>query len=243
MAYRDGSERLLVRNQELEAELSDAHATIRRLRGQDVNVERSWMRRILGGTSQVDVSRSVAGTLRDDAVARVVDRLDRRFDVTGQVSRVGRRVSWSLPRTFEQTRNVDVVLTEGAAGVDITIRERVARLGVITHALLWSLLLPFGFATLAAIGHLPSLMVMAPLFLLSVLVARAAFGAWARHRQREMCALAEGMVAAFTETDDDGAAERVRVTDEPTTERQAEHEAEAIADAVGHDRHCEPRVR
>ncbi len=232
MAYRNADEILLVRNQELEAELSEAQATIRRLRGEDRPKSRSLVRVALGGTSQVDVVKRLPGKLDDDTISEVLERLSRRFDTSGEVARIGTRLTWSLPRTFEQTHNVDVSLTERAGAIDLVIRERVARFGVATYGLFWSLLLPFGLASAASLGHAPSLAIMAPLFALSILVARSAFRFWVQRRERAMQAVAEELAEALrASTARVAELPGVRLAQQPdcTNEAAREHEAELEA--------------
>lgn len=192
MAYRNESERLRLDNDELRRELAEADQTIRRLRGAGAPRQR-WplARRVVGGSAEVDVTRTVPGRLDDEFLGEVIDGLTRRFDTSGQVVRLERRFAWSTPRTFEQTANVDVTLTERDGQVEIRAHARPARLGVAAYALLVGLMLPFGMATAAAISHLPSLVMVLPLFLLSVLAARIAFRAWVSRRERMMLGTVE----------------------------------------------------
>lgn len=180
MPYRSDQERLRLENSELAESLAEANATIARLTGRR-GAGAGWRDLI---NVDAELERRLPGRLDDDKLGEVAAMLAKRFDSNGASGKLGRHFTWSLPRTFEQARNVDVSLAEDEEGVVVNVRIRPARLGVALYAIIAGLVLPFAFGTAASYTHLPSLAMVTPLLLLSLLAANAALRRWRAHHER-----------------------------------------------------------
>lgn len=123
-AYRE-DERLRLRVEELEQELAEARRTIERLEGRPSG-DGGLLRRVIGMPSELVAERSAEGALDDDTVEAVVDALATRYGVEGNVTRVGRRLTWSA--LIGGNRVVELTIAERNGRVRLRARERLGGL-------------------------------------------------------------------------------------------------------------------
>jgi hypothetical protein len=162
---------------------------------------RAALQRLSGGAGELQVTLEVPTELSPDGAARVVERLERRVGSSAAGATglyVGSRLSWSSSRSFEQTSNVDVVVSAIGEGRSmVRVRERPARFGVAVYGLFAFWLLPVGgllamlVAELLRTGEphpnlISAIFMTAAVCVLSTVASRRGLRAWTDRRRRRV---------------------------------------------------------
>jgi hypothetical protein len=156
---------------------------------------------IVGGRGELEVTVEVRGALTDDGATRAIESLERSLGGAASGAQglyVGSRMSWSSSRSFEQTSNVDVVVTSAAEGRSIVrVRERPARFGVAVYGLFAFWLLPVGGLLTMLVAEalqtgeahpnlLTALAMTVAVFALLAAASRRGLRAWTERRRRRV---------------------------------------------------------
>jgi hypothetical protein len=122
MAYRDDSERLRIRVDELESELAAAEATIAKL--EDSAPRASGLSdRIHGGPFLTDIERTMSGALDDEALGEVAEIIERAYGGAGNISHVGKRFTWAQSASQTHSRTVDFSVMERDGKIQLRGRD------------------------------------------------------------------------------------------------------------------------
>jgi membrane protein implicated in regulation of membrane protease activity len=247
MAYRDETERLRARVDELEEELADAHERIAELEEpEEVEHERTFGERFTGAPLRLAVERTLDGELPIEAQEELVEALRKRFNTLGQASSVGRSLTW-MGASAQNQRQIEVSVSARNGHTTIRVMERLSNLagglfGGIVGGLgggglgLWVPLLALAKATF----WLPVLIL--GWILLVYLIVRAIYVRVAAKKQAELAATASELARLGREAIGRAGQrkrkrkrKRLRVKDQPSDdEREAEAE-EAERDAEEDD--------
>lgn len=245
--YRDESQQLRLRVEQLEEQLDVAHRRIRDLEGAaDDSTAGGIGRLLLGCHTRLNVVRTLDGTLDSERQDEVLEVLRRRFGVLGQASTVGKTLAWSSAAAGS-SRLVEAQLTSRDGRVRIQIRERLGGLlGGVYGGVLGGvgggglgLIMPLFVSLFGAVGA-----VIAPVLWIPLVyaVVRVAIGGAVRKRElqvrgavRELAELVEPVELAG----DSLRSPRARVVlPEAQEEQQAEEwEAEAELEAAARGAH------
>jgi tRNA A-37 threonylcarbamoyl transferase component Bud32 len=154
--------------------------------------------RFIGGPRRIVFERVVPGELPESEFAVVVDEIRHVLRNVGTVSQLGRSFSWTMGRTADDSRHLEVVVTVRAGRTRITVQEDLGRLaggvfGGICGGLGGGGLGPLVALSLKA-AHLEpaSLLLIIPAWLVAVFgVARTTYRYTSGRREKEAQQLIE----------------------------------------------------
>lgn len=231
MAYREETDRLRVRVEELEHELADAKQAMAELQRPGWSSgQKSFGEQLAGGRLRIVREVELDGELPVEAQEDIVEALRRRFGVLGQTSNVGRTLAWSTA-TAQNQRQLEVSI---AARDGVTVIRATERLGNLAGGLFGGIVgglggggMGFVVPGLLAIQGAHMIPFAAVLWVLVIfLIVRGVFARLAGRREHELD-------IAIKEMESIGrraiarAAERVRVEAAPPVEaNEPEPEAE-----------------
>jgi len=245
MAYRDETERLRARVEELEDELADAHERIAELEQPDEPVHaRTFGEQLAGGPLKIIEERTLDGELPVDAQEDLVEALRKRFNTLGQASSVGRTLTW-MGASAQNQRQLEVSVSARNGVTTIRVMERLGNLagglfGGIVGGLgggglgLWVPLL----TVLKSTAWLPFLILSWITFV--YLIVRYAYVRVTAKRQAEVAAAASELARLTRKAIDRQAKrkrkrKRLRVKDQPGAEEREAEAEEAARDAEEDD--------
>lgn len=128
MAYRDETERLRARVEELEDELDHANQRLRELAQPAARQESAGIGPALaGGPTRIVREHVLEGELPKAYQEEIIEALHRRFGVFGQASSVGRTLAWTGASTQNQ-RQLEVSVTVRNGKTVVRIVERLGNL-------------------------------------------------------------------------------------------------------------------
>lgn len=194
MVFRDDREALKERADALEQELHEAKRKIELLES-NVQPNQETTPAFFGAPLRTELVLKVDGELDDESKELVVETLRRRFGRAGQVSTVGRSLTWSIEPTPTQTsRTVSVNIRSRNGKTVISLLERHESLA---GGLFGGMGFGMGFGGAAAVVALLAVFVSgllaamaAPLWLLAVYaLARSVFVSVTRARRADLYAL------------------------------------------------------
>jgi hypothetical protein len=253
MAYRDETERLRARVEELEEELATAHERIAELEEEPEATERkrSFGEELAGGPLKIIEERTLDGELPIDAQEDIVEALRKRFNTLGQASSVGRTLTW-MGASAQNQRQLEVSVSARKGRTTIRVMER---LGNLAGGLFGGIVGGLGGGGLGL--WVPLLMVLKssawlPFLILSwitivYLIVRYAFARVAAKRQAEVATAATEIARLAREGIDRQAKrkrkrKRVRVKDQARDEER-EGEAEEAEEAEEDETESVERAR
>lgn len=227
MGYRDEREALRQRVDELERELAETQAELRRGAPSSTAINP-----LVGGPTRIRVERELPGELDEETIAKIVAHLRREVGEVGRLERIGSSVAWST--TGRTGRLVELTLETSEGGTRLRVTEPL-------HGLVGSL---FG-GLLGGLGGGGIMLPMIPLFfqeplwLLGTIPAwlgsvylgtRALYARTSRKRHAALERIADE-VAEIARAEVGPAAVRARVeTPEEEEVEQVEEEAERAGD-------------
>jgi hypothetical protein len=232
MVFRDEREALSERAEALEKELAEARAEIDALKGQ-APPKGAEVSRLFGAPLRVELVREIDGEIGDETKEILVEELRRRYGRSGQVSTIGRSVTWSIePTQAQPSRDLSVSIRSRNGRTVITANERNAQLaGGLFGGLGGGVGVGLGLSAAVALGLKASwalgLLVAVALFLISWVFARAIFVVAARARRAELAAAVEALATIAKE--DDGRLVQHGATDVSTGVRAAFDEVPSAA--------------
>lgn len=200
MTYRDETEGLRTRVAELETELAGAREKIARLEGESTTPkgDADGVDRLTGAPSGLHLERELPFEVTDEGYEAIAELLrtrlpgqNPRFPAVGQVSQVGRTLTYVSPMV-----QVRVARGDGRTSLRIDANHRAARVGVILGSfyatLLGSLLVTgvlkgLGVTPLALVVALPILLV------LTVMATRRLARAHVEKRRTSLAGVLEAM--------------------------------------------------
>lgn len=194
MVFRDDREALKERADALEQELADAKREVELLR-RNVQPNQEATPAFFGAPLRTELVLKVDGELGDESKELVVETLRRRFGRAGQVSNVGRSLTWSIEPTPTQTsRTVSVNVRSRNGKTVISLLERHESLaGGLFAGMGFGMGFGGGAAVVALLAVFVSALlavVVAPLWLLAVYaLVRSIFASVTRARRADLYAL------------------------------------------------------
>lgn len=218
MVFRDDREALRERADALEQELAEAKSELQALKGAvQPNTESSPF---FGAPLRTELVREIDGELSDESKEIIVEELRRRFGRAGQVSTVGRSITWSIEPTQTQPSRAITVNVRSRNGK--TVLSVVERHASLAGGLFAGMGTGMGFgggaaivALLALFVHGAAALVIAPLWLLAVYaLARTIFVSVTKSRRGDLYAMMDSLVSIAKEDlvqRDSSAATGVRV--------------------------------
>jgi hypothetical protein len=201
VTYRSEVWTLREENEALQRRVLELEEARGRLVPEPVSGGRAAWERLVGGRGELEVEVEVRGKLTEDSATRAIESLERSVGAAASGAQglyVGSRMTWSSSRSFEQTSNVDVVVSAAGEGRSLVrVRERPARFGVAVYGLLAFWLLPVGglLATLTAEllrtaephpNLLYGIALIATVFALLAVVSRRGLRAWTERRRERV---------------------------------------------------------
>lgn len=203
MVFRDDREALRERADALEQELSAAKSELQALKGAErPNTETSPF---FGAPLRTELVRELDGELSDESKELIVEELRRRFGRAGQVSTVGRSITWSIEPTQTQPSRAITVNVHSRNGR--TVLSVVERHASLAGGLFAGMGTGMGFgggagivALLALFVHGAAALVVAPLWLLAVYaLARTIFVSVTKSRRGDLYAMMDSLVSIARE--------------------------------------------
>jgi len=124
MAYRDETERLRARVEELEEQLDTATRRVRALEQPEWEARpRTFGEKLAGGPMRIVREHTIEGELPKVYQEEIIEALHRRFGVFGQASSVGRTLAWNGATTQNQRQlEVSVAVRNGKTVVRVSER-------------------------------------------------------------------------------------------------------------------------
>jgi hypothetical protein len=237
MVFRDDREALRERVDALEQELAEAKSELRALKGAvQPNTERSPF---FGAPLRTELVREIDGELSDESKEIIVEELRRRFGRAGQVSSVGRSITWSIePTQTQPSRAITVNLRSRNGRTVLSVVERHASLA---GGLFAGMGTGMGFgggagivAVLALVVHGIAAAIAAPLWLLAVYaLARTIFVSVTKSRRADLCAMMDALVTIAKEDMVQGASAPTGVRVEPDAHGATEEQSADAPSAEG----------
>lgn len=192
MTYRDDREALSARVAQLEGELDEARALIRRLRGEGVELTSN---RWLGAPTSIELERFVEGEMPESAREEIIEVLRAQLGQIGRAETIGRTLAWRTERDPQQGgRHVEVLVTIRGGRTRVQVRER---LGALAGGLFGGVVGGAGGGAgvpLIVVGGVTGSPMLTGVGVawgaLTYAIVRAAYSAVVKKRQRELARIA-----------------------------------------------------
>ncbi|MBX7190813.1 MAG: hypothetical protein K1X94_02080 [Sandaracinaceae bacterium] len=197
MAYRDETEALRARVEELETENASLREQLAVASATPDDVKNETARRWLGGPVLIEIDRSFQGTLSREAHEPIVELLQERFGAMGTASVIGNTLTWRQG-PYNGQRVLEVTISSRRGQTRVHMLER---LGSVAGGLFGGIVGGVGGGGMGLVIPLamlvsPALALgLAPLWLVFIYgIVRAGFGAMARRHEAEVHAAGTALV-------------------------------------------------